>query len=345
MSERDYWGYFVGEARRIGSPLYVRLAEGIGGDTELKAIAENTRARQPPANLILGAVHFLLLRGAEHDLRRYYPTLHGGQADDGDAFPAFRDFVLRNRETVAAIVATRITNTNEVGRSAALHAGFRVLAEKAGAPLHLVEIGPSAGLNLIWDRYRVRYSRGAEHFLTGGEADGSDPLVIDARLEGDGVPPLGPAPQVVRRLGLERNPVDLADPDQRDWLRALVWPDNFARFTRLEKALVLYAGVHPEIRAGDALALLPEALAEAPKDVTLCVYHTVVTYQFTHEMREALDHILVAAGLRRAVWRLSLEWAGAHDYPLTLARYEDGTKTETMLALCDPHGAWIEWMP
>jgi hypothetical protein len=341
MPERDYWTFFLEEARRLGAPLYERLVEGIGGDAELRALAETVRPGQPPANMLLGAVHCHLLRGAEHALRDFYPNLNGGESiADRDPFPVFQDFVRRNRATIAPLIASRITNTNEVGRSATLHAGFRVLAAQAGEPLHLVEIGPSAGLNMIWDRYGVRYQRDGESFAT--DAPGAE-LVIDARLRGQRVPPLGAVPRVASRVGLERNPVDLGDTDQRDWLRALVWPDHARRFARLDKALEIYAREKPEIRAGDALALLPEALAQAPRDQTLCVYHTIVTYQFTHEMREALDHLLIAAGLRRPVWRLSLEWASDNHYPLRLTRYEDGVKTETTLALCDPHGAWLEW--
>lgn len=336
---RDYWAYFAGEAERLHAPLYARLATGIAADAELKALAETAKPGQPPANLLLGAVHFLLLRGADHRLRAFYPNLAAIPAA-GDPLPAFRDFVIAHRDTLATLVASRITNTNEVGRSGALHAGFRALAAAAGAPLHLVEIGPSAGLNLVWDRYGVRYRRGEEVFAT-EPRDAS--LVIDVALRGERVPPLGPAPRVASRIGLEKNPVDLADPDARDWLRALVWPDHVARFRRLEAALAVFDRDSPQIRAGDALALLPEALAAAPRDETLCVYHTVVTYQFTHEMREALDHVLIAAGLRRPVWRLSLEWAGEERYPLTLTRHHDGTKTQTTLALCDPHGAWLEW--
>jgi hypothetical protein len=340
MAERDYWAFFVGEAERLNAPLYVRLAEGIGADEELRKLAEGARAGQPPANMLLGAVHFLLLRGAKHPLRDFYPNLNERTAD-GDPFPAFQDFVAQHRGAIASIVAARITNTNEVGRSGALHAGFRVLGREAGDPLHLIEIGPSAGLNMIWDSYGVRYQRDGESFAT--EAPGAE-LVIDVALHGDKVPPLGAPPRVASRVGLERNPVDLRDPDSRDWLRALVWPDHRTRFARLDKALAIYARQTPEIRAGDALALLPDALAQAPADQTLCVYHTIVTYQFTPEMREALDHILIMAGLRRPVWRLSLEWASDHSYPLRLTRYQDGVKTETALALCDPHGAWIEWL-
>lgn len=341
MSERDYWAYFVGEAERLNSPLYARLARGIGSDQELRALAESARPGQPPANMILGAVHFLLLRGAQHPLRTFYPNLNETVAD-GDPFPAFQDFVAKNRGAIESIVTSRITNTNEVGRSGALHAGFRVVAARAGDPLHLIEIGPSAGLNMIWDSYGVRYSRDGESFAT--EAPGAE-LIIDVALRGTKVPPLGPPPRVANRVGLERNPVDLSDPDSRDWLRALVWPEHRARFARLDRALQIYARAKPEIRAGDALELLPDALAQASTDQTLCVYHTVVTYQFTHEAREALDHILIMAGLRRPVWRLSLEWgSGDNGYPLRLTRYQDGAKTETTLALCDPHGAWIDWL-
>ncbi|HTW33385.1 MAG TPA: DUF2332 domain-containing protein [Rhizomicrobium sp.] len=340
MAGFDYWTFFVAEARRLHAPLYVRLSEGIGGDADLRALAETARPGQPPANMILAAAHFLLLRGAKHPLRDFYPNL-ADKVADGDPFPAFRDFVAQRRDEMARLVATRVTNTNEVGRSAALHAGFRALAARAGEPLHLIEIGPSAGLNTIWDSYGVRYDRDGERFATDAP-DGA--LVIDTVLRGTRVPPLGPAPEVASRVGLERNPVDLGDRDSRDWLRALVWPDHRARLERLDRALEIYAHGKPDIRAGDALELLPEALAEAPANETVCVYHTVVTYQFPQEAREALDNMLIAAGVRRPVWRLSLEFAGENYHPLRLTRYADGVKATEELALCDPHVAWIEWL-
>jgi hypothetical protein len=340
MAEFDYWTFFVAEARRRNAPLYVRLSEGIAADQGLRALGAAARPGQPPANMILAAVHYLLLRGARHRLRDFYPNLTDKPAE-GDPFPAFQDFVSRHSDEVALLVATRVTNTNEVGRSTALHAGFRALAARAREPLHLIEIGPSAGLNMIWDSYGVRYNRNGESFATEAPPDA---LMIDTELRGDRVPPLGPAPKVASRVGLERNPVDLSNPASRDWLRALVWPDHRARFGRLDKALEIYAGKQPEIRAGDALDLLPEALAEAPAGETLCVYHTVVTYQFPFDAREALDNLLIAAGVRRPVWRLSLEFAGEDYHPLRLTRYADGVKTTDELALCEPHGAQIEWL-
>ncbi len=144
--------------------------------------------------------------------------------------------------------------------------------------------------------------------------------------------------------GLERNPVDLANDDDRDWLRALVWPDQIERFARLDAALDVYQGAKPEIRVGDALELLPEVLAQIPKGETLCVYHTLVTYQFSPPMRRALDDLLTAAGLRRAVWRLSLEGTANNECPLRLRRYHDGTKEERVLAQAHPHGLWLEWL-
>ncbi|HUO93242.1 MAG TPA: DUF2332 domain-containing protein [Rhizomicrobium sp.] len=340
MADFDYWGFFVAETRRLNAPLYTRFSEGIAGDPELRALAQTARAGQPPANMILAAVHFLLLRGAEHPLRGFYPNL-AHEVAAGDPFPAFKDFIEKHRDEIARLVATRVTNTNEVGRSAALHAGFRALAARTGEPFHLIEIGPSAGLNMIWDSYGVRYNRDGESFATDAP-DGA--LVIDTALRGTRVPPLGPPPNVASRVGLERNPVDLNDPESRDWLRALVWPDHRVRLARLEKALDVYAAKRPEIRAGDALDLLPEAMASVPPDETLCIYHTIVTYQFPHEAREALDNMLIAAGVRRPVWRLSLEYAGENYHPLRLTRYADGVKTTDELALCDPHVAWIEWL-
>jgi hypothetical protein len=337
----DYWEFFVAEAQRANSPLYGRFAEGVGRDSDLRAFAATAKKGQPHANILFAAVHFLLLRGAQHPLRRFYPDLNGWKTVEGeDPFPAFKDFVDTHRAELAPIVATRITNTNEVGRCGMLHAGFRAVAAEAGEPLNLIEIGPSAGLNLIWDRYRVRYIRGLEIFAVDTPDSG---LVIDCELRGDKIPPLGRAPSVASRVGLELNPVNLDDPDARDWLRALIFPEHRLRVERLAAALKAYASARPEIRAGDALALLPNALRDAPEHQPVCVYHTYVTYQFTGEMREALHNMLTVAGLRRPVWRLSAEGTLEGENPLILQRYHDGTHETRKLALCHPHGAWLEW--
>ncbi len=330
------------DARRSGCEVYARLAEGIAGDGDLKSIAQLARKGQPHANMLLAAVHFLLLRGAAHPLGDYYASL-GGTAKPGDAdpFPLFVDFVARHRAEIERLVCSRVTNTNEVGRSVWLQAGFRALAQDAQEPFHVIEIGPSAGLNMVWDSYGVRFLRdgSAAAELAPGSA-----LVIEAELRGAAMPPLGPAPELGRRIGLELNPVDLEDAGDRDWLRALVWPDHKARLSRLDHAIALArAAGPPDIRRGDAVELLAQALADLPRDGTVCVYHTIALYQFARPMKAALDDILTVAGLRRPVWRLACEYDDGH-YPLTLAQYRDGTRHTRRLALCQSHGGWLEWL-
>jgi len=339
----DYWEYFIAETERANAPLYTQIVRGIARDAGLKNLAARVQKGQPPANILLASVHYLLLRRAEHPLRQFYPNMNGGvRIEAEDIFPAFKDFVDTHRSELQPLIEKGITNTNEIARCSALHAGFRAVAKESGEPLHLIEIGPSAGLNLLWDKYRVCYSRG-DTVLAAGPEDA--PLAIDCELRGDNNPPTGPSPRIASRVGLERNPVDLSNPKQRDWLKALVWPDHLARFERLERAIELFRANPAEIRAGDALALLPEAIAQAPEDQPVCVYHTYVIYQFSEEMREALDNILIMASLRRPVWRLSCEGSltSVGEAPMRLRHYVDGRKESRVLAACQSHGSWLEW--
>ena len=337
----DYWDFFSKDALKTGSVLYSKLAGGIGGDEELKALAARVKPGQPHANLILASVHFLLLRGASDPLKRFYATAGGKvSAADEDPVPDFKAFVAKHRAAIQPMIETRVTNTNEVGRSALLHPGFGAVAKAAGAPLSLIEIGPSAGLNLIWDRYGVRYGKDGAAVAAINDAA---PLVIACDVRGEKVPPVSAPPPIAARVGLELNPVDLSNADDRDWLRALIWPDQVSRLERLDKAIALFAKEKPPILAGDALTLLPDVLARVPRDATPVVYHTIAVYQFSREMREALENILTIAGLRRPVFRLSFEYDGQL-YTLSLIRYADGVREETRLASCHPHGTWIEWL-
>ena len=334
-----YWNFFLSECVRQKAPLYVRFSAGVRDDAKLRALAGLARPGQPMANLLFGAVHYLLLRSEEHPLRRYYKTLPGEHAASDDPFPLFRDFCLNREAEIARLIETRVTNTNEVGRAAYLQIGFLTIAREAQEPLHVIELGPSAGLNLRWDNYRYLYRKGGASYESG---DRHGALLLETELTGTGLPPFGPSPPVGQRLGLERNPVDLANFEDRDWLRALVWPDQPDRLRRLERALDAVKGLPVDIRAGDALALLPDALAESPREGTVCVFHTMVTYQFEHVERQALEDLLVLASVRRPLWRLSMELDDGN-YPLVLGRYADGAVQTRVLGLCDSHGGGLEW--
>jgi len=335
--ENTIWRRFAAEARHMGSPLYESLSLVVSEDPQLMALAARARAGQPHPNLLLAAVHFLLLRGTPHPLRNFYATLGG--MERGNAFPAFRDFVLTHADDVAPLVERRVTNTNETARSSVLRAGFAALAVREPAPLQLIEIGPSAGLNMIWDRYGMRYRRdGAVVAQIAPDA----PLVLDCELRGPIMPPLSPTPVIAGRIGLERDPVNLSDPDDRDWLRALVWPDQPHRLDRLNRAIAIYLKAPPDIRHGDALALLPDVLSRMPAQAAACVYHTIAVYQFSPAMKETLTALLAEAGLRRPVWHLSFEFDGT-DYALTLTRHHEGRAEPERLALAQAHGGWIEW--
>jgi hypothetical protein len=337
----DYWTFFAGEAKRGHSPLYERLALGIRDDEKLRAMAARVRLGQPQANLILAAAHYLLLDGVYHPLADHYPSVRPHAKTVSDPVPLFHDFCLAHEAPLLRLIENRVTNTNEVARSTSLYPAFDFIARETGEPLHLIEIGPSAGFNLNWDRYKYVY-RGEEETVTRGHADAD--LILEAKLRSKELPPLGEKlPRVASRVGLELNPVDLSSAEDRLWLKALIWPELKARFERLDAA-VETARTHPaRMVVGDALANLADVGSGTPRDGALVVYHSHVTYQFSEGMRRHLGEIIRSLALARPVYRLSIEWDGSSDHPVKVERYENGEPQARIIALCDPHGAWLEW--
>jgi hypothetical protein len=157
-------------------------------------------------------------------------------------------------------------------------------------------------------------------------------------------------PRVASRVGLELNPVDLSKPEHRLWLKALIWPEHAPRFVRLEGAIA-EALAHPQrIRSGNALTLLPEAVGVLPPSGAIVVYHSHVTYQFSDAMRAQLNETLTTLSRQRRIYRVSIEWDGAHlktyegNYPIVVTLYEGYDEpAKRTIAYGDPHGAWIEW--
>ena len=323
------------------APLYERLARATADDERLLEIAARSSTGQPSPNLLFGAVHAQLLAGADHRLADFYPTRTDDPVapDAVDPFPAFRDFCLANADSIRELVETRRVQTNEVGRAAVLFPAFKHVVDRgANEPLALVEIGTSAGLNLYWDRFRYEY----EGYGAYGNLE-SD-VRIESEVRGSATPPFRErAPEIERRVGIDVTPLDVTDSADARWLRALVMPDQQWRFERLDSALELTARDPPELVEGDVLEVLPDVLADVPSGVDVCVFSTLVLYQFDERDLEALRDLLREQSARRTIHWLSNDPRAQRPPIYRYARFDDGPKTRR-LAEYKAHGEWIRWL-
>ena len=331
---------FAEQNCRDESPLYEHLCSRTADDPELLRIVCAAPDGQPAPNLFLAAVHFLLLAGSRHELGGFYGSCVAAPRPYRDAFPAFRDFCLQYQDAIRELISRRRVQTNEVRRCAYLLPAFAyVAALEHPRPLALIEVGTSAGLNLIWDRYAYDYGTGG---LLGRS---TSPVRITTELRGHRRPLLPrDLPVVVQRVGVDLHVPDLSDPAEVLWLRALIWPDQPARRELLNAAIEELRADPPDLIAGDALDLLPSLLRAAPGDATVCVFHCHTLNQFSESQREQFSGLLAEASRQRPVVELSAEWLRTPAPELRLIGYEAGRSRSQHLANVDHHGCWIEWL-
>jgi hypothetical protein len=249
-----------------GSPLYSRLGQVVAADGRLLAIATQARTGQLPPNLLFASVHYLLMRDSAHELAAWYPSL-GGIAT-GDPGPAFTAFCLDRRAEIVALMRRRLVQSNVVKRSLVLRAGLAAVASMTREPVTLVEVGCSAGVHLRFDDYRYEFAG-----RTWGKAS-SSVVVSTAWRDGAAPPDLDPVPAIADRVGIDLNPIDATDPDERLWLRALVWPENTAQAALQDAALKVVANDPPRTVAGDVVDVLPQVVAGVPGGTPVVVFHS-----------------------------------------------------------------------
>jgi hypothetical protein len=338
------WAWFSTHCEAT-SPLYARISAAIAGDREILAFV---RAAPPAAHLppaLLAAVHYLVLQGTDHPLAEVYAGRSG--ADPG---PLFLDFFRRHREAIGAILAVRHIQTNECGRSAVIGPALTWLASRLPGPYALIDVGASAGLNLLCDRYRLDYGG---HGATGPV---DSPVVVGCRVQG-GLPPIAPwLPPIASRLGIDRSPIDLSDPDDARWLLACVWPDT-GRLAHTAAAIAMGRADPPSVIAGDATTTLPAVLAQLPAGAVAVVVTTWAFAYLSLEARQEFMEILDVASQQRDIAWLSAEGQGTveslpagqvaadEDMPNVLGAvlFQRGARQVHLLAYVQEHGAWIDW--
>ena len=328
------------------APLYAAFAAGAAEHREVLGILAAAPAPSRLPVTLFAGIHFLLLADPAEPLAAWYPNLVADPRTD-DGIPALVEFCVRRRSELIDIVTSWVPQTNEIGRSAVLMLGLAQVAAEVGA-LGQVDVGASAGLNLLCDRYRYRY---------GDRVVGTGDIELSCRIAGslpDGFPP-DELPRIVSRVGLDRAPVDLGDADQVRWLEACVWPDQADRFARLRAAVDQAAVLRPQVVAGDAVGDLAETVARIDTG------HPVITTSWVLNYLDVADQARFWAQLNTLGRQQDLSWV-AYEAPdltaglswpdqwaqsslsvLRVARWRNGRLDDAVLGRGHPHGYWPEW--
>jgi hypothetical protein len=245
---------------------------------------------------LLAGVFRLVLTGRAPELVRFYPCL-GGTAPASQAWPVMRNVIGAHVEEMHAALAVP-PQTNEVGRSAALLAGlFDLVAASGVRRIRLLELGASAGLNLLLDFYGFRGE--SWHF---GSIDSKvqfvDPIEGPLRAERF---------MIMNRAGCDLHPVDATTTEGRVLLTSFVWPFDLHRHERLSSALSV-AAIHPvRVDKAAASSWLPEALV-TDRDGLPVVWHSITQMYWPHEEVMAVESILANYGAQRSLAEVSLEF-------------------------------------
>ncbi|MGN1400099.1 MAG: DUF2332 domain-containing protein [Bacillus sp. (in: firmicutes)] len=318
------------------SRLYEILSAHVAEDEAVLRLAAETENNQPIPNLLFASVHYLLLSGAEHPLKRFYRSLTEQPASPEDAYPYFADFCRKNSKAIAELLKSRLVQTNEVRRCAYLYPSFCYIQRSADRPLAIIELGTSSGVNLLWDQYRYTYP-GLGVF---GNLESEVRLTSDSR--GQRLPYLSEEPpEVALRIGLDLHIIDLLDKDEFLWMKALIWPDHTKRMAMFERAAGQVHQYAPDLREGDGLELLPGLINEVPYGYAICLYHTHVANQLSIGARKKLLEMVKGIGAKRDIYHL---YNNVKDRYLRLDSYMSGVHRHELLAETDGHGRWFEWL-
>lgn len=292
--------------RSLGSPFTADLCLAFADDFEAGGIVAGlvsgwpTNPRKDALALRLaGFLHYSVLTGAAPALAAEYPAMRPDWQMDR-VWPLARDRLNASTDAARRFLEGA-PQTNETRRCIAMLPGFLELAHRFDMPMHLLELGASAGLNQNWDSYG--YSTASWH----REAPTGSDVLISTDWQIDPPPYLDIRPQVRSRAACDLSPFDLSDADQVLRLKCYTWPDQPERLARLDAAVRTARQAGTEVEKDDAARWLARKLDARPAQGLTVVYHSVF---LIYPPREVIGEIMsmIADHGERATAEAPLAW-------------------------------------
>jgi len=326
-------------AANNGSPCTARVVRAqlalLGGETETGRRLATWPGKPLEDALPLrlaGGFHHLVLAGTDMRLVPVYR----GELTDQAAIDALIVDLTRQYDAALVPWLDGPPQTNEAARSASIMAALLWLSPRTGPRFELNELGASAGVNTMMERY---------HYDLGGTEVGPEGSPMQIRPEWRGVPP-EPAPVEITAIqGCDRAPVNLADSAAALRLKSYVWAEVTERLARIDAAIQLAGQQPPSLVQRDAGEWVDERLA-APQepDTTRVFYHSIVWQYLPPETRARITSAITAAGEagQRLAWIMLETNRETFRHELTV-RYWPGGGEPVLLGEAHAHGAWVAW--
>ena len=351
------------------SPLSARLCDlvsawltGVPGDSLGDWLVDATLDRasfEVPMLLLAGLHRDVLVEAPEMaDLRRYFPTVGGRRPpNDPQLAPILRAAILARKTELAHFLGTATVQTNETARGLS----WLLPTCSPGWPaVHLVDLGASAGLNLVADQRCF-------HLIGAGAKPSHPPLgcgvPVDFTIDCDGPPcspPPHPLPVILSRTGCDLAPFALDTPQAEQTLAAFVWGDQTRRLAMLRGGIaalhLVNRGPAPvRLHAADLPADLASFLdthCRRPDGDPFVVFNTYLSAYLT-DKGASLRPLLEAWAERQSRPILWLQWEPLWqgDAPPNLGwlawtadLWHSGRHARWHLAWVHPHGTRLVWL-
>ena len=360
LADGDFAGY---------CPAYDRIARALADEDDALGLLIGLVPVNRTPVLSLAATHDLVLADPGGELAAIY------RGDlERDPWPAFRALLYHHTDQIRDLMATRSIQTNEVGRTTALLPALATVTarQRAGGDergLALLEIGPSAGLNLALDRFRFTYTDGnGDPLVESGPA--SSPLHLLCDVRGVHLPPMPSVPlRIALREGIDLEPIDVDDDDACRWLSACLWPGIPDRSQRLATAIAIARCDPPRLHEGNAVTDLARHLDDIGGEFLPVVLSTWALAYVDPEGRQSVVDTIDAIGASRDLAFVTAEapgvtpWvptadersaeaaagagAGGGDGTTTvvgLRHWRDAQVSTDALGFMHPHGRWLAWL-
>ena len=250
-----------------------------------------------PLLLLAALRNDVLLEGATHPL---FAAL-GADRPSADAATteALLESLAPSRLACWMSIRARRVQTNEPRRGVTwLWPAAVAGASRGGRKIALVDVGASAGLNLV-----------ADQMTTSWRAHDGLPIRCARNVD------------TVARLGFDTRPLDVRKPDDRRWLEACVWPGERDRLEMQRRAVAAFVAMKPlpELSILTASAV-PHRLAQLHTslgpDVLVIAYQTLMVGYLVEQERKAylegMQAWLANAPPERAMW-VTLEIGDSSD--------------------------------